>query len=473
MPDQLRQHFVRLKPAWAKPVAGIRKIHVTSWLDGLRGLAAFLVYIHHSVNEWAPWIRSGFGSTKPEYEEFDKRKQAPFFNDSFFQLPIIRIVFSGGAMVSIFFVISGYVLSTKALRLSRQRRQTEVFETLVSSTFRRGLRLYLPCTVSTFLTANLSMYGLLSRRYWRQDTLWQQYWDWIQHTLELYSPFSGGSSFEANLWTIPREFKGSLYIFITILGLVKCRATVRSVFLVGFLIYWIWCSAWDFVLFTAGMVLADFHHIRYRLAHDGSLLLPSSSPGRIHNVAESKDTEPEVPRRTNMAYILLTLLAVFLLSVPEYSEGATSSTGYSFLSGTLTPPSYRDHWGPGRFWACMGAILLVLTLDLAGPTSILQQLFTTRFIQYLGEISFSLYLAHGAMIDGLGNPIYDYFFSVFKVFDGNDWNTVALFCTWIVLTPLVFWVSDILTAVVDQGTINFTRAMMNWATADDRVLVVG
>lgn len=60
----------------------------------------------------------------------------------FIRLPIIRILISGPALVAIFFVVSGYAISHKALKLSHKGRYADVGISLFSSVFRRHTRLF-------------------------------------------------------------------------------------------------------------------------------------------------------------------------------------------------------------------------------------------------------------------------------------------------------------------------------------------
>lgn len=78
----------------------------------------------------------------------------------FFQLPIIRVVHSGRFMVTIFFVISGYVLSYKSLKLAREGKHIQLLDTLASSVFRRWIRLHLPVIASTLVAFVLARYNL-------------------------------------------------------------------------------------------------------------------------------------------------------------------------------------------------------------------------------------------------------------------------------------------------------------------------
>ncbi|KAL9010257.1 MAG: hypothetical protein Q9173_004789 [Seirophora scorigena] len=421
-----------LLPAWwnhsrTSPPA----LHRTSWLDGLRGVAALFVFFHHSSQIWLHGLRPGWGSGPDAYH--------------IMQLPVLRIVFSGGAMVSIFFVISGYVLSTKSLRLAREGRHEELLSNLASSTFRRGPRLFIPCIVSTFLTAILAMTGAfvseeVTRHYPRAGTLREQLGSWGHETLWFINPLAGGTGFGENLWTIPVEFQGSLLVFLCALGFSKSRDAVRLGSLVCFMAYWLWFGYWMTVLFLGGVLLADIDHCR----RQSTSVVESDCPSG---------------RKSKCVLWLLVLMAVFLLSMPEYDELVTESYGYATLATSLTPASWSNHWGPGRWWPCLSSIMLVALLDHAGPKSYLQQLFTYRFPQYLGRISFSLYLCHGVTIYTLGLRVANTCFYLFGSATGFRYGFSLLVSSAIVV-PALFWISDVFTVVVDRGAVTLSRCMM-------------
>lgn len=69
-----------------------RKLYSTSYLDGLRGVAAFIVYIDHFrdhfATAWMEPLRRGYRST--------------WEDDYILQLPIIRLLYSGRASVASF-----------------------------------------------------------------------------------------------------------------------------------------------------------------------------------------------------------------------------------------------------------------------------------------------------------------------------------------------------------------------------------
>jgi hypothetical protein len=127
-----------------------RKLFPTSYLDGLRGVAALFVVIHHYAHLYTESSMTGY-----HYE-----KAAKGSHDWFFLMPLVRVIHSGHFMVAIFFVISGYVLSYRSLKLARQGKYVELLDSLSSSVFRRWLRLHLPVVASTFLGFILARWGM-------------------------------------------------------------------------------------------------------------------------------------------------------------------------------------------------------------------------------------------------------------------------------------------------------------------------
>src|SRR5450432_2074326 len=135
--DLLRPSFLT-KAGWPR-----KQLGRTAYLDGLRGFAAFIVYWHHH-QLWAhdaigagPILENAFGYNGHYY---------------FACLPAVRTFFTGGHFaVSVFFVISGYVLSAKPLMLIHAGEHIKLADNLASALFRRWLRLFIPVICTTFL----------------------------------------------------------------------------------------------------------------------------------------------------------------------------------------------------------------------------------------------------------------------------------------------------------------------------------
>ena len=150
--------YPKHKPTW--------KLHPTSYLDGLRGIASVLVFFcHYTENNFCELTRTyGINENIPS---------------GLIQLPYFRVLFSGRPMVHIFFVISGFVLSYKPIKSIHARDMDKCFSTLSSSTFRRAFRLFGPCVVSTFIIMCLAKMGWHKVKY---PTWGEQFADW-RHTI--------------------------------------------------------------------------------------------------------------------------------------------------------------------------------------------------------------------------------------------------------------------------------------------------
>ena len=122
-----------------------KQLSATAYLDGLRGLAALMVYwMHHQV-----WARMG----QPDGEALENG--FGYNGKRYFPcLPIVRTFFTGGHIaVVVFFVISGYVLSAKPLHLIQAGELVKLDENIASALFQRWARLYIPCMMTTFFFA--------------------------------------------------------------------------------------------------------------------------------------------------------------------------------------------------------------------------------------------------------------------------------------------------------------------------------
>ena len=129
---------------WKTLVA--QKRHPTEYLDGVRGLASFIVFLLHWTHIQYPGINSGYGTGD---------------NTSIWQLPMIRLLYSGAAMVSIFFVVSGHVLTRRFVQHVHQHEYESLFASLTSLAFRRAIRLFLPSLISCLLVYICASFNLV------------------------------------------------------------------------------------------------------------------------------------------------------------------------------------------------------------------------------------------------------------------------------------------------------------------------
>ena len=333
-------------------------------LDGLRGLACLFVVNHHYTSIFTDAIYRGYGSTDKDCWMF--------------QLPILNLPFRGSAMVAIFFVISGFVLSVKPLRLMRQKKWDSLQLALASSAFRRWFRLYLPLMASTMMVALASYVGLFdAARVVKREmniltgnedvpekmALFAQIDQWWNSLLGMVR-FGALNGLDPHLWTMPLETLSSMNLFISLAALSRLRFTPRLTMLCILIFIVIWFDWEGEFLFFVGALLADLH-VAYASEPDS-------------DVPRFLQQGPSTTRRTQrrVLYILALFAGMFLASSPEL---ASTTPGYVWLE-SIKP----DSWEGRPFWRYVGAITIVWVVSFYED---IQPLFTSRFAQYLGKVS--------------------------------------------------------------------------------------
>lgn len=377
--DIVRPDFLGLRRAPSK------KLRQTAWLDGLRGFAAFMVYIHHNQlwahgNDGNAVFENAFGFEGKHY---------------FAALPFIRLFFSGGHfMVAIFFVISGYVLSVKALGLIQNNRYQNAAETVGSALFRRWARLYIPVIGVTLLWITQLHWTKIWVDFGKpKSTYGEELKEWY-FTFKNYSfAFLTGNLYDfperyhPHAWTIPVEFKGSMIVFTALSAFSRCTRNARLWCEAGLIIYFLYIvDGWYGALFCSGMLLCDLD----LLALDGQL------PRFLAMLEGFKE----------LIFFHLFIIGLYLGGVPshesktsDYGSLLSRSPGWVWLSH-LKPQAVYD---AKHFYLSWAAVLVVASVP---RLPWLKYFFETRFCQYLARISFALYLVHGLVILLLADRLY-------------------------------------------------------------------
>lgn len=422
------------------------KLHPTAYLDGMRGLAAFSVFLCHLSYQFF-FITFGFGQGEPGE------------NAWLIQLPIVRLFYSGPPMVSIFFVVSGYALSYKPVRQMRARQYDGLLQTMSSSAFRRAFRLFLPCFFSTLMVFCMLRLGIYEYtrafsdnrdllRAKHEDhaiyypTFYDQAWDFLARWFEFvqvwdYSVYYGSMDYDRHLWTIPCEFRASMVLFLSQLMAARLQTVLRLGFFVG-CIYWglLW-DRWEICLFWSGCMLAEFDQI---------------SQARVAAVADetpAQDSGPKTAKRPWMRWFWLAnfICGLYIASYPDDKGGETP--GFRYLS-TLIPEYFSARY---RFWPCIGAVQIVWATNNA---SIIKGLFTGPVVQYLGKISYSLYLMHGPLIHSFGYMVLPWVWSKTGVEPRFNYE-LGFFLSGCIIAAALIWVSDIFWRCVDIPCVKFAR----------------
>jgi peptidoglycan/LPS O-acetylase OafA/YrhL len=420
----------------------LTRLHPTSYLDGLRGVASFIVFLGHYTEETLGWYSEPYGL----YE--DGARSSPL------QLPFIRVIYSPRPMVHIFFIISGYVLSYKPLKQIHHQQLSALLTTLSSSVFRRALRLFLPSIVTLFVMALAVHFDISDDRfapsfYSLSDQLvhwWEASWklmraSWAINTLAYPQPV-----YNPALWTIPVEFAQSLILFVTIVGLSRCVTKVRLVLLSVIIAFCLLGGQIYTVEFLGGMLIAEINLLR-----DPSLFTPASSPTTLPNYDLSDAIEKHKPclLRTQLIRAFWIANVVSGLYIASWTNSHQSEIwGIRFLARHTPSPYDGQH-----FWFCIGAFQIVAAFT---QLHFLQAIFNTAIPQYLGNISYALYLMHNLCLTALEprmNPYLDYHFG-----KRTFWGRHACWIGGLVVAgPIVVCVADVFWRAVDMPTVRFAR----------------
>ncbi|OHE96568.1 acyltransferase [Colletotrichum orchidophilum] len=387
----------------------------TSYLNGLRGIAAIIVVIMHNTDDF-PFIHRGWGETEVDHY--------------IIQLPFFRLIHCGIFSVCIFFVISGFALTYGPLKKAHSGQVETSVGTLPSSVFRRPIRLFLPVVPVIFVTLALKTFGLYYNVYSRgvEGPPATGIWGHLAmawKTLMIIVTQSTTGSILPQAWTLSVEYKGSLLVFLCCLALGRVSPLVR-LSVVMTLFVWFWTlgadgNMWQPCLFLWGMILADVRHVRDKLP----------------NLTGSLD------RAAAASWWPVFVFAIFLGGYP-INGNTFAATGYWWLA--YIPVFGQD---PARSFPSVAAMILVTALE---NLPLLQRGLNARWVLYLGEISYGVYLVHWAaercfLTMGLK----------YKMLNAGYSIGVAWTLTFVLGLVLSVWFGDVHWRMVDQKSVRFAR----------------
>lgn len=429
----------------------------TAYLDGLRGFAAFLVYVHH--NELWAHAASPNGDNEAFENAYGFKGRKHFVT-----LPFVRNFFTGGHIaVAIFYVISGYVLCHKPLGLIIDKKPMALLDNLASSVFRRWFRLYIPIFVTTFLYAtSWHIFG----HYWvsnskQHDTILEEWWEWYVELKNFTFLFKEGSiwvSMNTHLWSIPFEMRGSIIVFLTMLGLYRATHLARHLSMIFLAFYFLWIvDGYYCCMFMVGIYLCYL-----------DLLAQRNDPGF-----------PNFLRRLQpykMFYVyLFFVLGMYLAGVPSQRNDLMllrSNPGWYYLS-FLKPQAVFD---PKWFYLVFASGMIVGTVPHIGP---FKRFFEGSFCQYLGRISYSLYLVHGPVLASIGDRVYamtgwyrvledhdkmlEFWINKFQLPKSGPMGLELNFLVpQIIIFPVTFMLANLVTVYVDDMAVRVPAKMYKW-----------
>ncbi|WP_051532289.1 acyltransferase family protein [Brackiella oedipodis] len=326
-----------------------------TYLEGLRGLCCLIVVFEHMITDFKPDLRftdieTFWGSVR-----------------RFVAWSPLNIIYNGFVPVCIFFILSGFVLSRKFIK-------SQNYNDLFVASIKRYPRLILPVLGSMIFT--FLVFKGLDVFYGTEFEL--KLFKAIKQGV-YFAPFEHKPVANIVLWSISYEMYGSFLVFalLAFFGKQKHRFIFYSIVLLFFYLrkdgelshfYGL------YGLFIFGLILSDIYIHRH-----GFTMSP-------------------------IWRFIWFALGMFLVSTPMVrTEGESVYQGiYSYLQLFHFNP-HEPQWA---FIVLPGAMLVFASI--LGST-LAQRFFDLRFLQFLGRISFSLYLLHFVIVKGIKTVVMPHF----------------------------------------------------------------
>lgn len=158
-----------------------------------------MVYFgHHQL-----WAHDYLGQPENIFENvFGYNRQRYFAT-----FPFVRMFFSGGHFaVSVFFVMSGYVLSYRPMQLIHLGDHVKLGENVASALFRRWLRLFIPVACVTFIymaSLHLGVVTEVEKLPTFREELWRWYKEFRDYSFVFDTSGKIGTTYSFHIWSIP------------------------------------------------------------------------------------------------------------------------------------------------------------------------------------------------------------------------------------------------------------------------------
>jgi peptidoglycan/LPS O-acetylase OafA/YrhL len=356
------------------------------YLEGLRGVAAFIVVIFHLKNTF---LIDLFERMKIYFDGFLPSLASKIL------VSASSIFFDGGLAVNIFWILSAYVISIKLFSSSDSDSTSYVYV----SAIKRYFRLLYPCLISVILSYMILVLGLM-RNVELADKFGHGYSDnWLgsfytfQPNLILalksvfwdtFFNYSHIKSYNAVLWTMTNELYGSLFCF----GLYGITRRQEKRFLVYFIVslvclligkIWLLC-------FLFGFFLSDYDY----------------SESKSYFISWFKSIDGFIKTKNAFSLILFLIIVFWgrlILSQKMSINFVEPFIGIALVYLVVRTPQLNTFFGkPAFIW--------------------------------LGKISFSLYLIHMPIICSFTCWVY---FSI-----DHHWTAVVVSSVSTILISLVF-----------------------------------
>lgn len=327
-------------------------------LEGLRGIAAVIVVFHHYALAFFPALIFG----TEDQRHFNSKLEIILASGP------LNVLYNGGFAVSVFFVLSGYVLS-------RNYHNTFHIKTIINGASKRYFRLMIPVVASSlisFLLLKFSMYyhvqvdSITHSKDWLSSCILPDgtWWEWIKTSfINVFINYD--NRYNPVLWTMTYELLGSLMLF-------------------GFLIIQHFSGRKTLFYFLPVVLLIYFQEFHYASFFAGSLIC------KLHSEGKCKIDN-------GFLNYSLFIIGIYFASFPMASNNISQS-----FYGWMKIPGINNY----EAYHLMGSIAIIISLC---AESKMKKLLSSKLLVFIGKISFSFYLLHFLIIASLVSFMMLYF----------------------------------------------------------------
>ncbi|KAF2743929.1 hypothetical protein M011DRAFT_409634 [Sporormia fimetaria CBS 119925] len=338
-----------------------------NWIDGLRGVASFMVVCGHICTAFVPWLHAP--------------AKDPQTAPRLFQLPFFRLAVGGRTAVALFFLITGYVNAIGPIGKSRAGNTDIAFQGIARSALARSGRLVLPTMIATFITwffAQTNVYFMIRhvdatwiRQGWmrQEPTLWLAFKMLFKAEVETWT--KGWNPYDGTQWTLHLFLEGSMIVYLTMLATILVRPRARYItYAVLYLYFWqqgegLAIGALKGLNIVTGMFVAELHN---QFKDTATSVLPAPIPP---------------------------IMIIFGLFLAGYPQDAQSNARWSQTMSDIMHSIAPKDSDVRRYWDHLGASILLLGIFFSRPA---RRLLTSPTFNFLGRVSFPVYLMHNTLI---------------------------------------------------------------------------
>ncbi|KAM5476561.1 hypothetical protein McanCB56680_007728 [Microsporum canis] len=338
------------------------------WLDGLRGIASFLVILTHLARAW-------------NYELFSAGPAEG--TPRLLQQPVLRIPWQGRIGVTIFAFLTGYVCALKPLRLSGSGNYSASFTSIAKSAFRRPPRLILPATIALLCTWTIAQFGAFKVAT-RSDVDWFRAASvkvdpsWLKEISRLFFTIlstwtTSRNDYDDHQWALLPLLKASMLVYILLVATMYVKYHYRLAIYGGMILYFHQNPTWNTETFGQqacyGMLLSD---------------IASNHP-------ENSYLSSHPWLRRTICWVAISL-GLWSASYPEHD---VERCGWSNILHEGSKYMFPPNVNLGKRFTALGVDLIILGIFLS-PS--IKNILSNSFFLWFGRNSFAVYLTHGTLL---------------------------------------------------------------------------